>query len=114
MASHKSELVKEDSPMQARTLVRCIAMQSAARVLSRLMSASSPKNSPGPLLPTILFCPYAQQVHAVNGAALPKKKENHDILLSQLRADQMPGLPQEGQLMCTISLGMRQIIEQHQ
>ena len=70
MASHKGH-GKEDSPVLARTLVRCVAMQSAARVLSRLMSASSPKNSPGPMLPTTLFCPCTRQAHADNGAALP-------------------------------------------
>ena len=30
-----------------------------------------------------------------------KKKENHYIFSSQLRADQMPGPPREGQLMWT-------------
>ena len=34
--------------------------------------------------------------------------ENHYIFCSQCRADQMPGLPREGQLMCTLFLSMRQ------
>ena len=39
-------------------------------------------------------------------SAWPKK--NHYIVLSQLRADKMPGTPREGQLMCTLFLSMRQ------
>ena len=31
-----------------------------------------------------------------------KTKKNHCIFSSQLRADQMPGSPREGQLMCTL------------
>ena len=37
-----------------------------------------------------------------------RKKKNRDILSSQLRADQMPGSPWEGQLMCTFFLSMHQ------
>ena len=37
-----------------------------------------------------------------------KKEKNHYIFSSQLRPDQMPGLPREGQLMCTLFLSMRQ------
>ena len=36
------------------------------------------------------------------------KKKNHYIFSSHLRADQMPGPPWEGQLICTLFLGMRQ------
>ena len=43
-----------------------------------------------------------------------QKKKGHDMFSSQLRADQMPGLPREGQLMCTLFLSMRQQTEQHQ
>ena len=41
---------------------------------------------------------------------MKKKKNNkkHYIFPSQLRADQMPGPPREGQLMCTLFLSMRQ------
>ena len=37
-----------------------------------------------------------------------KKKKNHHIFSSQLRVDQMPGPPWEGQLMCVLFLSMRQ------
>ena len=40
-------------------------------------------------------------------------KKNHYIFSSQLRADQMPGPPRDGQLMCTLFLSTRQQIEQH-
>ena len=43
-----------------------------------------------------------------------KKKKNHNIFSSQLRADQMPGPPREGQLMCTLFLSMCQYSKQHQ
>ena len=43
-----------------------------------------------------------------------KKKKNHYIFSSQLRADQMPGPPREAQLMCTLFLSTRQQTEQHQ
>ena len=43
-----------------------------------------------------------------------QKKKNHYIFSSQLRADQMPGPPREGQLMCTLSLSIRHETEQHQ
>ena len=33
-----------------------------------------------------------------------EEKKNHNIFSSQLRADQMPGPPREGQLMCTLFL----------
>ena len=36
------------------------------------------------------------------------------ILSFTARADQMPGPPQEGQLMCTLFLSSRQETEQHQ
>ena len=36
-------------------------------------------------------------------------KKNHYIFSSQLRADQMPGPPRVGQLMCTLFLSMRQV-----
>ena len=35
------------------------------------------------------------------------EKKNQFIFSSQLRADQMPGSPREGQLMCTLFLGTR-------
>ena len=35
-----------------------------------------------------------------------KKKEDHYIFSRQFRADQMPGPPQEGQLMCTLFVSM--------
>ena len=37
-----------------------------------------------------------------------KKKKNTYICSSQLRADQMPGSPREGQLMWALSLSTRQ------
>ena len=37
-----------------------------------------------------------------------RKKKNCYIFSSQLGADQMPGPPREGQLMCTLFLSMRQ------
>ena len=43
-----------------------------------------------------------------------EKEKNHCIFSSQLRADQMPGPPREGQLMCTLFLSTRQQTEQHQ
>ena len=39
--------------------------------------------------------------------SLEKKKKNHHIFPSQLRADQMPGPPREGPLMCTLFLSTR-------
>ena len=39
-----------------------------------------------------------------------KKKKNHYIFSSQPRADQMPGPPREGQLMCTLFLSTRPAI----
>ena len=36
------------------------------------------------------------------------KKKSHCIFSSQIRADQMPGAPRKGQLMCTLFLSMRQ------
>ena len=41
-------------------------------------------------------------------AAEPESELNHCIFSSQFRADQMPGPPWEGQLMCTLFLSMRQ------
>ena len=52
------------------------------------------------------------QSHCTHKAALKlqycRKKKNRHIFSSQLRADQMPAPPQEGQLMCTLFLSMRQ------
>ena len=49
------------------------------------------------------YLPYAALTTAstVRGLAAEKKK-NHYIFSSHLRADQMPGPPREGQLMCTL------------
>ena len=38
----------------------------------------------------------------------PEEKKNQYTCPSQVRADQIPGSPQEGQLMCTLFLSMRQ------
>ena len=38
-------------------------------------------------------------------------KKTHHIFSSQPRADQMPGSPREGQLMCTLFLDMHQQTE---
>ena len=43
-----------------------------------------------------------------------KRKKNGYIFSSQLRADQMPGPPREGRLMCTLFLSTCQETEQHQ
>ena len=43
-----------------------------------------------------------------------QKEKNHYIFSSQLRADQMPGPPGEGQLMWTLFVSICQEIEQHQ
>lgn len=45
---------------------------------------------------------------AMPGLLLEKKKKNHYIFSSQPRADQMPGPPREGQLMCTLFLSTHQ------
>jgi hypothetical protein len=41
---------------------------------------------------------------------LQKKKKNLYVFSSQLRADQKPGSPWEGQLMCTLFSSMRAMI----
>ena len=52
------------------------------------------------------------QSHCIHKAALKleycRKKKNCYIFSSQLRADQMPVPPREGQLMCTLFLSMPQ------
>ena len=42
------------------------------------------------------------------------RKKNHYNSSSQLRADQMPGPPRDGQLRCTLFQSMRRYTEQHQ
>ena len=45
---------------------------------------------------------------AISRPEVERRKKNHYTLSSRLRADQMPGPSQEGQLMCTLFLSMRQ------
>ena len=77
---------------------------------------SSPEAHHGDLQLAPFYTMLAQDLllHYLHRAALQmtphmlKKKGNHYIFSSQLRADQMPGPPREGQLMCTPFLSMRQ------
>ena len=51
--------------------------------------------------------PVHSTCNCFSGGREKKKRKNHYDLSSQLRADQMPGPPQEGQLMCTLFLSTR-------
>ena len=57
---------------------------------------------------TIERCRGVRMANGTHIRACMQTEEEALQLLSQLRADQMPGPPREGQLICTLFLSMRQ------
>ena len=67
-----------------------------------------PHSSVSAMLPRLCCCRNICMLRGKCNVSVLTMKQNHYTFSSQLRADQMPGPPQEGQLMCTLFLSMRQ------